>query len=255
MSSTNLFDLSGRVAVVTGGNGGIGRGIALGLAQAGAAIAIVARNEEKNRRVIDQLEKLGVPALAVKTDLADRKQLQPALDEVEKKLGPINILVNNAGIATMGGVLDLDPADWDRVFETNLNACFLLSKFAARSMIQQGRGKIINIASELSFFGSEHVPSYAASKGALVQLTKSLAIELAKHNIQVNAIAPGFIDTDMVAPLKSMPFYDDIIRRTPAGRFGTPEECAGTAIYLASHASDFVTGATLLLDGGFAVRM
>lgn len=191
MSSTNLFDLSGRVAVVTGGNGGIGRGIALGLAQAGAAIAIVARNEEKNRRVIDQLEKLGVPALAVKTDLADRKQLQPALDEVEKKLGPINILVNNAGIATMGGVLDLDPADWDRVFETNLNACFLLSKFAARSMIQQGRGKIINIASELSFFGSEHVPCYAASKGALVQLTKSLAIELAKHNIQVNAIAPG----------------------------------------------------------------
>jgi 2-deoxy-D-gluconate 3-dehydrogenase len=255
MSSKNLFDLSGRVAVVTGGNGGIGRGIALGLAQAGAAIAIVARNEEKNRRVVDQLEKLGVPALAVKTDLADRKQLQPALGEVEKKLGPINILVNNAGIATMGGVLDLDPADWDRVFETNLNACFLLSKFAARSMIQQGRGKIINIASELSFFGSEHTPSYAASKGALVQLTKSLAIEVAKHNIQVNAIAPGFIDTDMVAPLKSMPLYDDIIRRTPAGRFGTPEECAGTAIYLASHASDFVTGATLLLDGGFAVRM
>ena len=164
------------------------------------------------------------------------------------------LLVNNAGIIALGGVLDLDPADWDRVFETNLNACFLLSKLAARSMVQQGRGKIINIASELSLFGSGQVPSYSASKGAVVQLTKSMAIELARFNIQVNAIAPGFIDTDMVAPLKSMPLYDEIIKRTPAGRFGTPEECAGTAIYLASQASDFVTGTTLFLDGGFAIR-
>jgi 2-deoxy-D-gluconate 3-dehydrogenase len=254
MSSTKLFDLRERVAVVTGGNGGIGRGIALGLAQAGSAVAVLARNEEKNQQVIDELEAVGVPALAVKTDLADRRQLQPALDKVEKKLGPINILVNNAGIIALGGVLDLDPADWDRVFETNLNACFLLSKLAARSMVQQGRGKIINIASELCLFGSGQVPSYSASKGAVVQLTKSMAIELARFNIQVNAIAPGFIDTDMVAPLKSMPLYDEIIKRTPAGRFGTPEECAGTAIYLASQASDFVTGTTLFLDGGFAIQ-
>jgi 2-dehydro-3-deoxy-D-gluconate 5-dehydrogenase len=254
MSLTKLFDLSGRVAVVTGGNGGIGRGIALGLAQAGSAVAILARNEEKNQRVVDELEALGVPALAVKIDLADRMQLRPALDKVEKKLGPVNILVNNAGIAMLGGVLDLDPVDWDRVFETNLNACFLLSKLVARSMIQQHRGKIINIASELSLFGSEHVPSYSASKGALVQLTKSMAIEFAQSNIQVNAIAPGFIDTEMVAPLKTMPLYDEIIQRTPAGRFGRPEECAGTAIYLASEASDFVTGTTLFLDGGYAIR-
>ena len=255
MSSRKLFDLTGRVAVVTGGNGGIGRGIALGLAEAGCAVAVLARNEEKNERVTDELHSLGVPALAVKIDLAERGQLQPALDIVEQKLGPINILVNNAGIAVLGGVLDLAPEDWDRVFETNLNACFLLSKFAARSMVQRRRGKIINIASELSLFGSALLPSYSASKGALVQLTKSMAIELAPFNIQVNAIAPGFIDTDMVAPVKTMPLYEQIIARTPAGRFGTPEECEGTAIYLASHASDFVTGTTLFLDGGYAIRL
>jgi 2-deoxy-D-gluconate 3-dehydrogenase len=255
MSSRKLFDLTGRVAVVTGGNGGIGRGIALGLAEAGCAVAVLARNEEKNERVTDELHSLGVPALAVKIDLAERGQLQPALDRVEQKLGPINILVNNAGIAVLGGVLDLAPEDWDRVFETNLNACFLLSKLAARSMVQQRLGKIINIASELSLFGSGLLPSYSASKGALVQLTKSMAIELAQFNIQVNAIAPGFIDTDMVAPLKTMPLYEQIIARTPAGRFGTPEECAGTAIYLASPASDFVTGTTLFLDGGYAIRL
>ena len=255
MSSKNLFDLSGRVAVVTGGNGGIGRGMALGLAQAGAAVAVVARNEQKNRRVVNELEELGVPAVAVEADLAQREQLPAVFQQVEKKLGPVDILVNNAGIAVLGGVLELSPGDWDRVFETNLNACFLLSKLAARSMVQQGGGKIINIASELALFGSAHVPSYSASKGALVQLTKSMAIELAKFNVQVNAIAPGFIDTDMVAPIKEMPLYDDVIKRTPAGRFGTPEECAGTAIYLASHASDFVTGATIYLDGGFAVQL
>jgi len=189
MSSTKLFDLSGRVAVVTGGNGGI----ALGLAQAGSAVAVLARNEEKNQRVMDELHALGVPALAVKIDLAERGQLQPALDKVEEKLGPINILVNNAGIAVLGGVLDLAPEDWDRVFETNLNACFLLSKLAARSMVQQRRGKIINIASELSLFGSELVPSYSASKGALVQLTKSMAIELARFNIQVTPSPPDLL--------------------------------------------------------------
>jgi len=254
LESTKLFDLSGRVAVVTGGNGGIGRSIALGLAQAGSAVAVLARNEEKNQRVMDKLQALEVPALAVGIDLTVRGQLQPALEKVEQTLGPVNILVNNAGIVALGGVLDQQPEDWDRVIETNLNACFLLSKLAARSMVRQRLGKIINIASEYSLFGSGLVPSYSASKGAMVQLTKSMAIELAPSNIQVNAIAPGWIDTDMIAPVKTMPLYQEVIARTPAGRFGSPDECAGTAVYLASRASDFVTGTTLFVDGGYAIR-
>jgi 2-dehydro-3-deoxy-D-gluconate 5-dehydrogenase len=157
-------------------------------------------------------------------------------------------------MVTLGGTLDQDPADWDRVIETNLNACFSLSKLAARSMVRQRRGKIINIASEYSLFGSGFAPAYSASKGALVQLTKSMAIELAPFNIQVNAIAPGWIDTEMVAPVKTMPLYQEIIARTPAGRFGRPEELAGSAVYLASQASDFVTGTTLFVDGGYAIR-
>ena len=227
MQSDNPFDLSGRVAVVTGGNGGIGRGIALGLAQAGSAVAVLARNEEKNQRVMDELNALGVPALAVRIDVIERGQLQPALQKVEETLGPVNILVNNAGTVALGGILDQDPGDWDRVIETNLNACFLLSKLAAQSMVRQRLGKIINIASEYSLFGSGIAPSYSASKGALVQLTKSMAIELAPFNIQVNAIAPGWIDTDMVAPVKTMPLYQEIIARTPAGRLGSPEEMRG----------------------------
>ena len=249
-----LFDLSARVAVVTGGNGGIGRGIALGLAQAGSAVAVLARNEEKNQSVLDELNALGVPALAVRIDVTKRGELQPALGKVEEMLGPINILVNNAGIVALGGILDLDSEDWDRVVETNLNSCFLLSRLAARSMVRQRLGKIINIASEYSRFGSGFAPAYSASKGALVQLTKSMAIELAPFNIQVNAIAPGWIDTEMVAPVKTMPLHEEIIARTPAGRFGSPEEIAGTAVYLASRASDFVTGTTLFVDGGYAIR-
>ncbi len=254
MPSVNPFDLKGRVAVVTGGNGGIGRGIALGLAQAGAAVAVLARNEEKNKRVIDELEQLGVAALAVKIDVAPRGELQPALAKVEETLGSISILVNNAGTVVLGGVLDQAPGDWDQVIETNLNACFLLSKLAAQSMVKQRQGKIINIASMYALFGSGFIPSYSASKGALVQLTKSMAIELAPFNIQVNAIAPGWLETDMTAPVKTMPLYEEIITRTPAGRFGNPDECASAAVFLASRASDFVTGATICVDGGYSIR-
>jgi len=261
MPTTNLFHLSGHVAVVTGGNGGIGRSIAMGLAQAGAAVAILARNEEKNQRVLGELQALGVRALAVRVDLIERGQLQPALEKVEETLGPVSILVNNAGMNVVAGVLDHTLEDWDRVIETNLNACFLLSKFTAKSMVKRREGKIINIASMYSFFGSEGVPSYSAAKGALVQLTKSMAIELAPFNIQVNAIAPGWIKTDMTADLHtavpgSQPalLYQEIVTRTPAGRFGNPDECAGTAVFLASRASDFVTGATICVDGGYSIR-
>ena len=254
MATKNLFDLTGRVAVVTGGNGGIGRSIALGLAQAGAAVAVLARNEEKNQHVISEIQALGVAALAVKVDVSVRGELQAALAKVEEALGPVSVLVNNAGIAVIAGVLDQTPEDWDKVIETNLNACFLISKLAAKSMVKQGQGKIINIVSMYSFFGSALVPSYSAAKGALVQLTKSMAIELAPFGIQVNAIAPGWIETDMTAPLKPSPLYQEIITRTPAGRWGNPDELSGTAVYLASRASNFVTGATICVDGGYAIR-
>jgi 2-deoxy-D-gluconate 3-dehydrogenase len=176
-----LFDLTGRVAIVTGGNGGIGRGIALGLAEAGAAVAIFGRNEEKNRNVLAELKAAGVPSMAVKVDLTDRAALEPACNQVERQLGPVSVLVNNAGnVSVSGGVLNEKPEDWDNVLETQLNAVFLLSKLAAQSMLrrQQG-GKIINIGSMYSFFGSGLIPSYSAAKGAIVQLTKSMAIELA----------------------------------------------------------------------------
>jgi 2-deoxy-D-gluconate 3-dehydrogenase len=255
MKGPALFDLTGRVAVVTGGNGGIGRGIALGLAEAGAAVAVFGRNEEKNQRVLSELKAIGVSSIALRVDVTNRCALEPALNKVESELGGIGILVNNAGNASLsGGVLREKPEDWDSVIETQLNAVFLLSKLAARSMLSRRFGKIINIASMYSFFGSGFAPSYSAAKGAIVQLTKSMAIELAPHNIQVNAIAPGWIETDLTASVRSMPLNDEILARTPAGRWGQPEELAGTAVYLASPASDFVTGTTICADGGYAIR-
>jgi 2-dehydro-3-deoxy-D-gluconate 5-dehydrogenase len=254
MANLSIFDLSGRNAVVTGGNGGIGLGIALGLAEAGAAVAILARNHEKNQAALAELRSRQARAVAVKLDVTDRSALGPAWQEVEATLGPVDILVNNAGIAIPGGALKLAAESWDRVLETNLNSCFFLAQRAAHSMTMRRRGKIINIASEYSLFGNQIAPSYAASKGALIQLTKSLAIELAPHNVQVNAMVPGWIESDMTEPIKSRPFYKEILTRTPAGRFGTPAECAGAAIFLGSSASDFVTGATIFVDGGYAIR-
>lgn len=255
MKTHALFDLTGQVAIVTGGNGGIGRGIALGLAEAGAAVAVFGRNEEKNRQVLSEVKVIGGPAMAVKVDMTNRAGLEPALNTVESELGSVSILVNNAGnVSLSGGVMNERPEDWDCVIETQLNSVFLLSKLAARSMVSHKRGKIINIGSMYSYFGSGLIPSYSAAKGAVIQLTKSMAIELAPHNIQVNAIAPGWIETDMTAPVHSMPLNDEILARTPAGRWGQPEEIAGTAVYLASHASDFVTGTTIRVDGGYAIR-
>ena len=255
MQTPQLFDLAGRVAVVTGGNGGIGRGIALGLAGAGASVAVLGRNEQKNQQVLSELKAIGVPCTAVKIDVTDRAALEPALRGIESKLGSIDILVNNAGnVSLSGGVLNETAEDWDNVIETQLNAVFLLSKLAAKSMMSRRSGKIINIGSMYSFFGSGLIPSYSAAKGAIVQLTKSMAIELAAHNIQVNAIAPGWIETDMTAPVKSMPLNAEILSRTPAGRWGQPEEVAGTAVFLASRASNFVTGTTIPVDGGYAIR-
>jgi 2-deoxy-D-gluconate 3-dehydrogenase len=249
-----MFDLSGRVAAVTGGNRGIGRAIALGLAQAGASVAVLARDEGNNRSVVAEVGKLGVRAFAVRLDVRKRIELQPAIEEVEQTLGPIDILVNNAGMAIVKRALEADEKSWDTVIETNLTSVFLLSQIAARSMVKRGRGKIINLASEYSIFGSRLIPSYSASKGAVVQLTRSMAIDLAPNNIQVNALLPGWIDTDLTAPVKNTPQYDEIIMRTPARRFGNPDEVAGAAIFLASDASNFVTGSVLTVDGGYSAR-
>jgi 2-dehydro-3-deoxy-D-gluconate 5-dehydrogenase len=258
MATPVSFDLTGRVAVITGGNGGIGRGIALGLAGAGAAVAILGRNTEKNARVLAELRATRVPCMAVAVDVTERAALEPAFRRVEAELGPVDILVNNAGtVSVSGGILQETPESWDGVIATQLNAVFLLSKIAAGSMATRKRGKIINIGSMYSYFGSGLVPSYSAAKGAIVQLTKSMAIELAPHGIQVNALAPGWIETDMTAVVRTeemKAMNDEIVARTPAGRWGLPQELAGPAIFLASSSSDFVTGETIRVDGGYAIR-
>ncbi|MBT8048931.1 MAG: SDR family oxidoreductase [Xanthomonadales bacterium] len=255
MNTSNLFDLTGQVAIITGGNGGIGRAIALGFAAAGAAVAVVGRNPEKNEAVLGELKATGRPAMAMALDISARDELESALGSIQDQLGPVDILVNNAGIASLsGGIMSEAAEDWDAVIETQLNAVFLLSKIAAASMIGRQAGKIINIGSMYSYFGSGLAPSYSAAKGAVIQLTKSMAVELAADNIQVNAIAPGWFETDMTAPIKDTPMEEEIMMRTPAARWGRPEELVGAAVFLASHASDFVTGTTVRVDGGYAIR-
>jgi len=258
-ATRKMFDLSGRVAVVTGGNRGLGHAIAIALAQAGAAVAIMARNEAKNREALADLRAVGGRALALKVDLMERAGLKPAMDEVERVLGPVDILVNNAAFAILKGVLDQTAEEWDQVMATNLNACFLLSQIAARSMVAGKRGgKIINVSSIAGNFGSPVFPSYAVAKGGLQQLTRCLAIELAPHNIQVNSLLPGWFSTDMTDWIRNWPEWKEglkeMIQRTPRGRFGEPQELAGSAVFLASSASDHMTGAELVIDGGFSIR-
>jgi 2-dehydro-3-deoxy-D-gluconate 5-dehydrogenase len=253
MSQSNPFDLSNRVALVTGGNGGIGRSIALGFAQAGADVAIIGRNKQKNDAVLADLKAFGVRSSAFEADLADHNQIEPAFAQAEKVLGPVSILVNNAGIGLIKPSLEASLEEWNRVMDINLTACFLLSKAAGNSMVKRKAGKIINISSIYGLFGNPVAASYAASKGALIQLTRSMAIELAPSNIQVNVIAPGYFHSDLTAQFKATPFYRETIKRTPAGRWGDTVELAGAATFLASRASDYMTGATLVVDGGYSI--
>jgi len=252
MPPSKLFDLSGRTALVTGGNGGLGRAIALGFAGAGASVAILGRNAEKNEKVLAELERIGARAIAIESDITDRAQIEPAVARVERELGSVDILVNNAGIGLIKPSLEIPVEEWDQVLAINLTACFLMSQAAGRWMAKRKTGKIINISSIYGLFGNAVAPSYSATKGALINLTKSMAIELAPVNVQVNAIVPGYFHTELTDAFKDEPFYNELIRRVPAGRWGEPEELAGAAIFLASGASNFVTGTSVIVDGGFS---
>jgi 2-deoxy-D-gluconate 3-dehydrogenase len=246
----DLLDLSDHVALITGGNSGIGRAIALTYARAGAAVAIAGRNRQKNAAVLAELQAIGNSAMAIELDVSKRAQIKPAVEQAERELGPVSILVNNAGSAAGGGVLTLGFDEWDRVIETNLTAAFALSKYAAQSMVRSGKGKIINIASASASYGFARLTAYAVSKAALLHLTKCMAVELGPFNVQVNAIVPGWIDTDMTQRMRNSPAYPETVALTPAGRWGVPQEVADTALFLASSASDYVNGATLTVDGG-----
>jgi 2-deoxy-D-gluconate 3-dehydrogenase len=250
----NLFDLKGKAAIVTGGNDGIGRGIAIALAKAGASVCVAGRNEEKNERVHLEIEKLGARSIVSRCDVNVEADIAATIAAAERAFGSLGILVNNAGIAAVNAPEAMTNEEWDSVIQTNLSSVFKFSRAAHPSLAKSG-GKIINIGSMYSIFGSPFATSYSASKGGVVQLTKSLAVAWAKDNIQVNAILPGWITTDMTAPIKSdMPdLYQAIIARTPAGRFGEPEEIGGTAVFLASEAANFVTGQAVAICGGYSV--
>ena len=254
MTSQKLFDLTGKVAVVTGGNGGIGLGIAMGLAGAGANIVIAARSVEKTAQALEDIRTLGVEAHGITVDVTQEPAIQRMVTSTIDHMGRLDILVNNSGITVRAQPQELTSAQWDSVVDVNLRGAFLASKEAYAQMVKAGGGKVINVGSMYSIFGSDWGSPYAASKGGLVQLTKSLAVAWAKDNIQVNAVLPGWIVTDLTRGIQDADpnRYDNISRRIPTGRWGEPSELAGAAVFLASTASDYVTGATLAVDGGYS---
>jgi len=250
----NEFDLSGAVALVTGGNGGIGRGIALGLARAGADIVIAARNMAKTAAVQQEIEALGRRCLAVACDVAQRAEVDAAVQAALDAWGKLTIAVANAGIGIRGAPEAVSEADWRQVLGVNLDGVFFTAQAAYPALKANGGGKVITIGSEYSLFGSPLVTSYSASKGGVVQLTKSLAVAWARDNIQVNCIIPGWIRTDLTAGvMQDTVAYERIVQRTPQRRFAEPEELGGAAVFLASRASGFVTGQSLAVDGGFSI--
>src|SRR5450432_1636101 len=252
---TSPFDLSGKVAIVTGGNGGIGLGMAQGLAEAGAAIAVVGRNEAKSMAAVAELTARGAKAIAVTSDVTDKSAVADMVARTLRELGRIDILVNNAGINIRKPPQALDIAEWDSVIRTNLTSAFLCSQAAYPAMKQAGGGKIINIGSMMSIFGASFASAYAASKGGIVQFTRSCACAWAADNIQANAVLPGWIDTDLTRRARKEidGLHDKVLARTPAARWGAIADFAGIAVFLSSHASDFVTGTAIPVDGGFSV--
>jgi 2-dehydro-3-deoxy-D-gluconate 5-dehydrogenase len=253
--TSQLFDLTGKVAIVTGGNGGIGLGMARGLADAGASIAVVGRNEAKSQAAVTDLKARGVKAIAVATDVTDKAAVADMVSRVSRELGRIDILVNNAGINIRKPPHSLDIEEWRSVIDTNLTSAFLCSKAVHAAMKAVGGGKIINIGSMMSIFGASFAPAYAASKGGIVQFTRSCACAWAADNIQANAILPGWIDTDLTKRARTEigGLHERVLIRTPAARWGEIGDFAGIAVFLASSASDFVTGTAIPIDGGFSI--
>jgi 2-deoxy-D-gluconate 3-dehydrogenase len=246
-----MLDLSGRVAVVTGGNGGIGLGMAKGLAAAGAAVVVAARNPDKAEAAVAEL---GGKGAFIALDVADETSCRAMIGQVGEQFGRLDILVNNAGTSIRKPPEAYTAAEWHAVLDTNLTGAFLCSQVAHPVMKKGGGGKIINIGSMFALFGSGYAAPYAASKGALVQLTKSLAVAWAEDNIQVNAVLPGWIDTELTRDARRQVagLHERVLARTPAGRWGAPEDLAGIAVFLASSESDFITGAAIPVDGGFS---
>ena len=251
-----MFELKGKVAVVTGGNGGIGLGMAKGLAGAGARVVIAARNQEKSQAAVSEIARLGGEAIAVPIDVADEGSVEAAVRSVVDRLGRLDILVNNAGINIRKQPHEYTLAEWRSVLDTNLTSAFLCSRAAYPVMKAAGGGKIINIGSMMSIFGASFAAAYSASKGGIVQLTKALATAWARDNIQVNAVLPGWIDTELTqnARRQVQGLHESVLRRTPAGRWGGMDDMGGVAVFLAASASDFVTGTAIPVDGGFAIQ-
>ena len=250
----DLFDLKGKGALVTGGNGGIGLGMASALAAAGAKVAIAGRNRQKNEAAA---KKLGAGAFALPiADIADEKACRAMVAEAAERLGRLDIVINNAGMSIRKLPQDFALAEWHRVMETNLTSAFVACQAAYPHLKRAGGGKVVNIGSMMSIFGATFTAPYGASKGGIVQLTRALACAWAKDNIQVNAVLPGWIDTDLTknARREVDGLHERVLGRTPAGRWGDPKDFAGIAVFLSSAASDFVTGTAIPVDGGFSVQ-
>jgi len=253
---TQLFDLTGRVAIVTGGNGGIGFGMARGLAEAGCSVAIAGRNPAKNREAVAKLEAMEVPAIGLEVDVTREAACQGLIDATLKRFGRLDILVNNAGTNIRKQPQAYSIDEWRLLIDTNLTSAFMCCQAAYPAMVKAGGGKIINIGSMTSIFGAPFAAPYGATKGGIVQLTKALATAWAADNIQVNAVLPGWIDTDLTKQARKdvAGLHERVLARTPAGRWGLPDDFSGVAVFLASRAADFVTGAEIPVDGGYSVQ-
>lgn len=248
----NLFDLTGKVALVTGATHGLGMAMATALAQAGATLVVNGNTPAKMEKALETYQQAGISAKGYLFDVTDETAAQEAVAQIEKEVGPIAILVNNAGMIKRIPALEMDVADFRKVLDVDLTGPFIMSKTVGKYMVERKAGKIINICSMMSELGRDTVSAYAAAKGGLKMLTKNLATEWAKHNVQVNGIGPGYFATEQTAPIRvdGHPFNEFIIHRTPAGRWGSPEDLGGATIFLASKASDFVNGQILYVDGG-----